>query len=431
MGLAIFIITIITMVASLLLFPTINIKKHKIETYWVIVFIGSLLMIITSTVELPTLWSSLTTSSGMNPIKLVILFISMTVLSIFLDEIGFFKWLALYMVRQIKGKQTTLFLLIYLMVSVLTIFTSNDVIILTFTPLIGYFAKAAKIKPLPYLFGILTAANTWSITLIIGNPTNIYLAVNQGIDFMTYFKIMWFPGLVAGITGLIMVYLIFRRDLTTPMTTINEEAKLKDRFLTILGLIFILATIVLLAISNFINIEMWFITLIMAILLTLISSTYLLIKRKKLNSVLDTYKKAPWTFIPLILGMFILLEGIKQGSYIDQIVTILDNGNPVINYGVASYLFSNLMNNQPMSMLFSVILYNSSSLNIEAATYASIIGSNLGVLLTPLGALAGLMWMNLLEKQDIKLSFFGYIKKCFLIGIVTLIFSLGALLIII
>ena len=191
MGLAIFIVTIITMVASLLFFPKINIKKYSIDSYWVVVLLGATVLIILGVIDLSSLWSSLTNNKGMNPIKLVILFIMMTVLSLFLDEIGFFKWLALYLVRIIRGKQITLFLVIYAMVSILTIFTSNDVIILTLTPLICYFAKASKIKPLPYLFGVLTAANTWSIILIIGNPTNIYLALNQGIDFISYFRVMF------------------------------------------------------------------------------------------------------------------------------------------------------------------------------------------------------------------------------------------------
>lgn len=428
MGLAIFFVTIIVMVASLLFFPTIKIH-FKFSSYWIIVLLGATLMLITGTVYFRDLITSLTAETGMNPLKLVTLFISMTIISIFLDEVGFFRWLALYLLNKIKGNQTSLFFLIYLMVSILTVFTSNDVIILTFTPLISYFTKAAKIKPLPYLIGILTAANTWSITLIIGNPTNIYLAVNQGVDFLSYLKVMWLPGLIAGLSGLLSVYIIFRKDLKEPMVPVHEESRIESPFLAITGVIFVLATILLLAISNFINMEMWFITLIMAIALTIISLVYIIIKRISIKPLSATYKRAPWNFLPLILGMFVLLEGVKQGNYINSLALILGKGNTVLSYGLASYLLSNLMNNQPTSMLFSMILGNTANASIQA-TYASIIGSNLGVLLTPLGALAGLMWMDLLAKQDIKLTFFGYIKKCTLIGIITLIASLSALLIV-
>ena len=430
MELFIFAATIVLMIVALLFFPTLKLKNHTIETYWLVVLFGALLLILSDSIDLSLLWASLTSDANMNPIKLVILFIMMTVLSLFLDEVGFFKWLALYLVRKVKGKQIALFFVIYAMVSILTIFTSNDVIILTLTPLICYFASNAKINPLPYLFGVLTAANTWSIMLIIGNPTNIYLAVNQGIDFITYFQAMWFPGLIAGITGLIMVYLLFHRDLNKPMTIIEEEFKLPNLFLAILGVVSIISTIILLAISNFIGLEMWLIVLSMAIILTIISLIYLLVKKKSISPIINTYKKAPWSFIPLILGMFVLVEGIKQGHFITSLVTLLDKGNPIYTYGISSYLFSNLMNNQPMSMLFSVMLEQVSISSVRMATYASIIGSNIGVLLTPLGALAGLMWMNLLHKQNIELSFFGYIKKGALIGIVALLSSLTALLLV-
>ena len=72
------------------------------------------------------------------------------------------------------------------LVSVLTVFTSNDIIVLTFTPFICHFAKSARIDPLPYLVSEFVAANTWSMALIIGNPTNIYLMSGTGISFLSY-----------------------------------------------------------------------------------------------------------------------------------------------------------------------------------------------------------------------------------------------------
>ncbi len=99
----------------------------------------------------------------------------------------------------------------------------------------------------------------------------------------------------------------------------------------------------------------------------------------------------------------------------------------ILNYGVGSYLTSNLMNNQPMSMLFSEILLSANAVDHLPAMYASVIGSNLGVLLTPLGALAGLMWMNILKNSDVELSFLKYIANIFLVGILTMVVSLTLL----
>ena len=117
----------------------------------------------------------------------------MTFISIFLDEVGFFKLIAIKVLSKVNNNQLILFINIYFLVAILTIFTSNDIIILTFTPFICYFCKTAKINPLPYLVGIFISSNTYSMMFIIGNPTNIYLATSQGIDFISYFKIMVFP----------------------------------------------------------------------------------------------------------------------------------------------------------------------------------------------------------------------------------------------
>ena len=92
--------------------------------------------------------------------SILVLFLSMTALSVFLDEIGFFRYLAGAAIRFAGEKQTVLFYVLYALVSVLTVFTSNDVIILTFTPFICYFTRCAGIDPLPYLVSEFVAANT-------------------------------------------------------------------------------------------------------------------------------------------------------------------------------------------------------------------------------------------------------------------------------
>lgn len=125
--------------------------------------------------------------------------------------------------------------------------------------------------------------------------------------------------------------------------------------------------------------------------------------------------------------MFVLVETLKQNGAITYFATLLTNGNVILNYGLSSFLTSNLMNNQPMSMLFSEILLSANALDRLPAMYASVIGSNLGVLLTPLGALAGLMWMNILKNSHVELNFFSYIKHIFLVGILTMVVSLSLL----
>lgn len=419
--------TLILMICSLLFFPKIKIKKWSTDTYWVIVFLGALLIILTFTLDLKLLWEGLINNNAMNPIKLVILFIMMTFFSLLLDELGFFKWLAYLLLKRIKNSQVILFVSLYFLVGLLTIVTSNDVIILTFTPLVIYFTREARIKPLPYLFAILTAANTWSIMLIVGNPTNMYLALNANVSFFEYFKVMYLPAIGAGVSGLFVLMLLFYKDLKIPYLGSDNEYELKDKPLTIITLVMMTITLVLLSIANFIHLELYLIVLIMALFLTLISFIYLFSRKRNFTPVVRAYKKAPWNFIPLVLSMFVLVETLRQSGIILDLSQLLSKGNVIFNYGAGTFITSNLMNNQPASMLFSEMLeYTTESIRLKAM-YASVIGSNLGVLLTPIGALAGLMWMSILNHSEVKLSFFSYIKNIFIVGIITMVVSLGLL----
>lgn len=386
-----------------------------------------MLIILTFTLDLRSLWNGLINNDAMNPVKLVILFIMMTFFSLFLDELGFFKWLAYILLKKIKNSQITLFVSLYFLVGLLTIITSNDVIILTFTPLVIYFTREAKIKPLPYLFAILTAANTWSIMLIVGNPTNMYLALNEDVTFFEYFKVMYLPAIGAGISGLMVLLLLFYKDLKLPYEGSSHEYELKDKPLTLITLFIMIATLVLLAVANFIDAELYLIVLLMALFLTLFASGYLFFRKKDFRPLINAYRIAPWNFIPLVLSMFVLVETLRQSGVIVVFASLLSKGNVIFNYGVGTFVTSNLMNNQPASMLFSEILQITDKTIRLPAMYASVIGSNLGVLLTPLGALAGLMWMNILKHSDVKLNFFSYIKHIFIVGIVTMIVSLGLL----
>ena len=168
-------ITGILVFISVLVKPHFNIGKIQIGTYWVISCIGALVLILSGSVPIKYLLSELNSQAQINPIKILILFFTMTSLSIFLDEVGFFRYLANLAIKKTGKSQIKLFIIIYALVSILTIFTSNDIVILTFTPFICFFAKEAHINPIPYLFGEFVGANTWSMFLIIGNPTNIYI----------------------------------------------------------------------------------------------------------------------------------------------------------------------------------------------------------------------------------------------------------------
>ena len=172
------VLTCLGLLSSILFFPKIKTKRFEFNTFWLVCLLGAGLILLCNGVTVDDVKQGLFENSSINPIKILILFFSMTFLSIFLDE-------------KFKANQFVLFITMYLMVAILTIFTSNDIVILTFTPFICYFCKNAKISPLPYLIAEFAAANLYSMLLIIGNPTNIYLASSSNIDFMPTLINLW------------------------------------------------------------------------------------------------------------------------------------------------------------------------------------------------------------------------------------------------
>ena len=424
MNIVIFLLTVLLMILSLIFFPKIKIYKYEFNSHWIIVLIGAIIALLIGNMNHETLISSIFSQNEMNPIKLITLFISMTMISIYLNEIGVFEKLSFYLLSKVKTNQFTIFTVFSLMIAILTVFVSNDVIILTLTPLSIYFAKNAKINPLPYVFSVLVFANTFSMILMIGNPTNIYLSLNQNITFLNYFKVMIIPSIFIGIISFFILSIVFRKDLKKELSHTVNQTKTIFKAELIIGLSHMFFCLILLIFSNLIELPMWLITLITAISLLITSTIYYTKTKKDKTPLLQTIKKAPWSFMPLILGMYVLVEGLKQENIHLYLLEILNQYATIYSFGITSFISSNLMNNLPMSMFYALIIDNLEQNLILKATYATIIGANLGVLLTPMGALAGLMWFDLVKKENIKINIKIYFKKLFILALLSLFIGL-------
>lgn len=419
-------VTGISMVACVVTNAHLKFKRISLPLYWVVTVIGAFIMLVCGFLPLSSALSTLTKNSAVNPLKILTLFLSMTVLSVFLDEAGFFRYLAGVTLKKAGSNQIKLFVILYLVVSLLTVFTSNDVIILTFTPFVCYFCKNADINPLPFLIEEFVGANTFSMTLMIGNPTNVYLSLVQGVSFYEYFTVMWLPSLFGGITAFAVMFLVFYKSLKKPINPKFEHFPIKKP-MVIIGLIHLGLCTILLAIAEFIKIEMWLISLAFALSLFIIVCIYKLYKQEHFVEVTHTVRRAPWSLIPFMLSMFIIVAGLDYNGYTKILSDLLASNTPVFVYGPISALACNIVNNIPMSVLFGSILNFSMS---APATYACIIGSNIGAFLTPVGALAGIMWSNILRAQKVKLSVGKFILYGSIIAIPTLFSSLLGLAII-
>lgn len=375
------------------------------------------------------LWSGLTSDAAINPLKILVLFISMTVLSIFLDETGFFRFLANTVLRRAGGSQFRLFTAFYIAISLVTIFTSNDIIILTFTLFICYFAKNAKVNPVPYLVSEFVAANSCGMFLIIGNPTNIYLATANGIDFLGYLKVMALPSIFAVITAYLVMVILFWKKLKEPITGTAESATIEKKPLLFTGLALLFTCTVLLVVSSYINLEMWLIAGVSAAALTVCVLFICVAQKKFPTELVKTYKRAPWELIPFLISMFALVLALEKHGVTAKMAEILGESQPILAYGSTSVLFANLVNNIPMSVLFSSVLSNVDPNFATQGVYAAIIGSNIGAFLTPVGALAGIMWLAIIKSNGVEFSFLKFMKFGFIIAIPVLLAALGGLVI--
>ena len=418
-------ITCLAMIMAVLFFPKIKIGKISVASYWVITLTGAAALLISQTVGISSVGASLIADDAINPLKILVLFISMTILSIFLDEFGFFRYLANCALKRAGKSQLKLFLLLYITVSILTVFTSNDIIILSFTPFVCYFAKNAHISPLPYLAAEFVAANTWSMALIIGNPTNIYLVTAAGGDFVSYMKVMLLPTLAAGAVACVCLFIMFRKKLSAPIEASPEEIVIEDKLLLTVGIAHLAICTLVLAFGSYFGVEMWLVSLISVVSLFIWNIVISIVRRKKPSSLTACLKRAPWELIPFVISMFVIVEALRVTGVTNEIYNLLGDSQPVWKYGISSFLASNLINNIPMSVLFSSILSNSSA--NASSVYATVIGSNLGACLTPIGALAGIMWSSILRDQKLKFGYGDFLKIGVAVAIPALVAALGVL----
>ena len=411
-------IGIIGMFLCILFCPTIKIKNKTFDTFYLPVLFVAIILLLFRLFDKREFIEILTSNSNLNPIKILILFISVSFISIVLDTSGFFSYIATIFINKYKASQIKLFNILYILISILTIFTSNDIVILTFTPFILHFSKKGNINPIPYLVMEFVAANTYSMLLIIGNPTNIYLSSIFNLSFIEYLVHMIIPVLLVGITSFLTLHFLFHKDLQKEIKVFDlEQNKINNKFILNISLLHLGLVTILLAISSYINLEMWIIAALFSISLLSILSIYSLIKKNK-EYLINPLKRIPYNLIPFILSMFTLINALDSFNVFNKFNSVL-NDNSLL-YLLSSTLSCNVVNNIPMTLAYGSILENTQNIKL---IYATIIGSNIGAILTPVGALAGIMWMRLLKVNNVNYTFKQFTKNGAIITLFLLLSS--------
>ncbi|MFW9949531.1 MAG: SLC13 family permease [Candidatus Thorarchaeota archaeon] len=379
-----------------------------------------------STINLNTIILGIIGTDAIKPYTILILFMSLAYISLSIDATGAFEYIAFKMVKFAGNSGLKLFVYVYFLSSFLTIFTSNDIVILTLTPIIIYFCKFANINPIPFIISQFFAANIWSIALYIGNPTNIIVAQAYELSFLGYIKWSIFPTITAGLFALLLLWLVFRKIIPKKIelnNNLNNKALIRDKYGAIFGVIILFLCLLTLSLSTLIGIELWIITLFFAGLMLIYHVIYKGTGNKPNSLKINYFKilkaRMPWKIIPFTLGMFILVESLVQTGWIALLATSISNFNgnlfiSIMVMGFLSALSCNVMNNQPMTIFFTQVLRSESFMGSQTIKFGNmfslIIGSNLGANLTLIGALAGIMWYKIARDKDVALNFKDFAK---------------------
>ena len=160
-----------------------------------------------------------------------------------------------------------------------------------------------------------------------------------------------------------------------------------------------------------------------------IGSIIMSLLRKKSNVYLNnTLKRAPWQLIPFVVSMFVMIITLSDKGATQSIAAALGGGNAVeFKYGIAAFLAANVVNNIPMSVLFCEIIKSAPASVAVNAVYATVIGSNICAFFTPVGALAGIMFGNILSRHGIKFGYLKFLKLGLTVALPTLLLSLATL----
>ena len=155
-------LTCAALTSAVYFFPQKKIGRSSVSYYALVPLIGASAVIVSGTVSIGGVAEYFFSAAENNPVKIIVLFISMSLISVYLDETGFFEYVANVAVKRTGGSQIAVFLSLYVTTSILTIVTSNDIVVLTFTPFICQFCKRCNVNAAPFVFSQFVAANTWS-----------------------------------------------------------------------------------------------------------------------------------------------------------------------------------------------------------------------------------------------------------------------------
>ncbi len=336
---------------------------------------------------------------------------------------GLFDWLAGQAVRHSQGQAKRLFLIVYVVGTAVTVLLSNDATAVVLTPAVYAAARAAKVEPLPYLFVCAFIANAASFVLPISNPANLVVFGQQMPPLLIWLRIFALPSVAAIVATYVALRWTQRHSLGASVADVDDIAPLSSTGkLAACGIVL---TAVVLLTASALDRALGLPTFLAG---TAVAALVLLIGRRSPWPVL---RDISWSVLPLVAGLFILVEGLNRTGVLPALARVLKQAAAAAPHltswasGVLVALASNVLNNLPMGLIAAT---TSQAAQVPAqVTGAILIGVDLGPNLSVTGSLATILWLIVLRREGEHVGAVQFLKIGLVVMPPALLLSLLAL----